>query len=106
MFARAAAAVAVLAGGMLAGTGTSGAAEAAPAPVVAAPAAVADDPCGYWRAGNWLSGYTYWYRHCGSTYVWVHISYYDNTYDSSCFSPWEKRQLSWRTTNAYYTGLC
>ncbi|MFB9691178.1 DUF6355 family natural product biosynthesis protein [Amycolatopsis plumensis] len=64
------------------------------------------DPCGYWRAGDWLSGYTYWYRHCGNSTVRVHIDYYDGYTESSCFGPWEKRQLSWRTTNAYYVGLC
>ncbi|WP_285499556.1 DUF6355 family natural product biosynthesis protein [Actinokineospora sp. NBRC 105648] len=89
----------------MAGSGTSSAIEAV-TPAAGAPAAVTDDPCGYWQEGNWLSGYTYWYRHCGSTYVRVHIDYNNNTSDSSCFSPWEKRQLSWRTTNAYYTGLC
>ncbi|WP_225944175.1 DUF6355 family natural product biosynthesis protein [Actinophytocola algeriensis] len=113
MFARVAVAVAVAAGGLLATTGPATAAQptastntsvAAP---IAAPVAVADDPCGFWREGNWLIGYSYWYRHCASTTVWVHITYYDGGFEDTCFGPWEKRQLSWRTNGAHSAGhLC
>jgi hypothetical protein len=110
VFARVAAAAAIAVGGLLTATGSATAVEPiAPvaAPTVAAPTVAADDPCGYWREGNWLTGYTYWYRHCGSTTVWVHITYYDGGFEDTCFGPWEKRQLSWRTTYAYSDGsLC
>jgi hypothetical protein len=105
MFARVAVAAAIAAGGMLTATGPATATE--PAAPVAVPTIAADDPCGYWRDGNWLIGYTYWYRHCADTRVVVHVDYYDGGYEDTCFGPWEKRQLSWRTTNAYYAGrLC
>jgi hypothetical protein len=115
MFARVAVAVAVAAGGILATTGSATAAEptastntSITAPITATgPVTTADDPCGYWREGNWLIGYTYWYRHCASTTVWVHITYYDGGFEDTCFGPWEKRQLSWRTNGAHSAGyLC
>lgn len=119
-FARVAVAVAVAAGGLLAATGPATAAQPTTSTTtstkstttsiavpVAAPAAVAADPCGYWREGNWLIGYTYWYRHCASTSVWVHVTYYDGGFEDTCFGPWEKRQLSWRTNGAHSAGhLC
>ncbi|MFC4852893.1 DUF6355 family natural product biosynthesis protein [Actinophytocola glycyrrhizae] len=112
MFTRVAVAVAVAAGGLFATTGSATASTdttitAPTITTVAAPVTAADDPCGYWREGNWLTGYSYWYRHCASTTVWVHITYYDGGFEDTCFGPWEKRQLSWRTNGAHSAGhLC
>lgn len=113
MFARAAVAVAVAAGGLLASTGSATAAESTAstntsiAASVAAPVTAADDPCGFYRTGNWLVGYKYWYRHCADTRVWVHVTYYDGGWEDTCFGAWENRQLSWRTNGAHSAGyLC
>ncbi len=117
MFARVAVTVAIAAGGLLATTGAATAAQptastntSITAPAIApvtTPITAADDPCGYWRSGNWLIGYSYWYRHCASTRVWVHVTYYDGGWEDTCFGPWEKRQLSWRTNGAHSAGhLC
>jgi hypothetical protein len=125
MFARVAVTVAVAAGGLLATVGSATAAQptvstntsitastntSITAPAIApvtAPVTAADDPCGFWRSGNWLIGYNYWYRHCADTRVWVHVTYYDGGWQDTCFGPWEKRQLSWRTNGAHSAGyLC
>jgi len=101
MFARVAVAVAIAAGGLLV---TTGSATAAQPTTFTKTSIAADDPCGFYRTGNWLVGYNYWYRHCAGTRVQVHITYYDGGFEDTCFGPWEKRQLSWRTNGAHSAG--